>query len=600
VFIEPSEIVEINNEIRELEYAERREILRILVDVADDLRPFLDDLLLLYVQLGRIDFLRAKAMVCIRLKGVKPVLSDNKTIHWKNAVHPLLYLAHQKEDKEVVPLDIRMDRKNRILLISGPNAGGKSVCLKTVGLLQYMLQCGIPAPMSENSEFMLFSQIFIDIGDEQSLENDLSTYSGHLLNMKHFLRSADKDTLILIDEFGTGTEPALGGAIAEAILEEFNHKEVFGLITTHYANLKHFASETSGIINGAMLFDTEKIKPLFILSVGEPGSSFAIEIARKIGLPENLLQLASEKVGADYVNFEKHLREIIRDKKYWEDKRQRIRRVERTLDDLYLNYNNELEELQKDRKKILNEAKAEAKLLLKEANRKVEKTIREIKESNADKEKTRTVRKEMEKYRLEFDKEKSAGDKYTAKIEEIRRAGKKLADKSPELERAQVSRTKEKSAEKRNLGIGDLVRMKDLDTVGEVLEISGKNIVVAFGSMITTIDSSKLEPAEHKAKSKKSAARVSSDKLQKKKLNFKPEIDVRGKRADEALAIVQDFIDDAVMVSVKNLKILHGKGNGILHSLIQDYLKTIPFIKSVRDAHIEHGGSGITLVDLDI
>jgi len=532
---------------------------------------------------------------------VKPIMSVDGSMQWKNAIHPLLYLAHTSEGKEVVPLDIRMDKENRILLISGPNAGGKSVCLKTVGLLQYMLQCGVPVPMSENSEVTVFRQIFIDIGDEQSLENDLSTYSSHLLNMKQFIRAANPFTLILIDEFGTGTEPSLGGAIAEAILEELNSKGVFGVLTTHYANLKHFASGTKGIMNGAMLFDTQKIKPLFRLSIGEPGSSFAIEIARNIGLPEAILKSASEKLGSDYINFEKHLREIIRDKKYWGDKRKKIHNVEKTLDGLYLNYSNELDDIQRERKRILKQAKEEAQQLLREANKKVENTIREIRESEADKSRTKEVRERLENFRNTLSDDAAQPDIYEKKKEELREAGKRLVKHSPELKESSVGGKKEKEEEEVLIEVGDQVRMNDMETEGEVLEVHTRNILVAFGSMITSVPKDKIVKIKgEEGKGKGKAHSGTKTDLFERKLNFKPEIDVRGQRGDEALMTIQAFIDDALMVSVRHLKILHGKGNGILRQLIRDYLKSTGIVRSMNDAHADQGGAGITFVELDL
>ena len=601
VFIEPGEVVALNNELRELEYAERREIIKILVSFADNVRPYIDDLLMAYDSLGQIDFLRAKAKLAHRINGVKPILKNTMGLEWRSAVHPLLFLTHSSENKEVIPLDIKLDEMNRILVISGPNAGGKSVCLKTVGLLQYMLQCGLLVPVKENSEFCIFRSIFIDIGDEQSLENDLSTYSSHLLNMKQLIRSADENTLVLVDEFGSGTEPALGGAIAEAILDEVNSKGSYGVITTHYANLKHFASETPGIINGAMLFDTQKIKPLYRLSIGEPGSSFAIDIARSIGLPEEILKKASEKVGGQYIDYEKHLREIIRDKKYWEEKRQRIRKVERTLDELYEKYNGELVDIQKERKQILAKAKDEAQGLIKEANRNIERTIREIRESTAQKEKTREAREQLEDFRQQMNDSEIPADDYDKKIDEIQKAGKKLSTNSRELKESKVNTRKSKLKVARELQVGDPVRMAGFDTVGEILEIHGKTLSVAFGSMITSVEREKLEPAEQSGNKRKSSVRTSfSEDIQQRRLNFKQEIDIRGMRGDEAIAKVQKFLDDASFTGVRTLKILHGKGNGILRQLVRDYLSSSDFIRSFTDAHADRGGAGITEIQLDI
>ncbi len=601
VYIEPVEVVELNNQLRELEYAERREIVKILTLLADAMRPYLGELQEAFRLLGEVDFIRAKAKFALTIHGVRPILSTDRSMSWRQAIHPLLYLAHKAENKEVVPLDLNLTPDGRIVLISGPNAGGKSVCLKTLGLLQYMLQCGLLIPLKENSEVHIFEHILIDIGDEQSIENDLSTYSGHLLHMKNFIRMGNPATLILIDEFGTGTEPALGGAIAEAILEELNTKGVYGVITTHYANLKHFASDTPGIVNGAMLFDTQQIKPLFQLSVGKPGSSFAIEIARKIGLPENILQAASDKVGSDYVNFEKHLREIIRDKKYWEEKRQKIRRVERTLDDKLVNYSDELDALQKERKLILKTAREEAKKIISEANSQVERTIREIKERQADKEYTREARRQLELYKRQVLEHPDKADEISRKMEELERAGKELVQYSPELNESGIARKKkDKTApEELPIAVGDRVRMKGMDTRGEVLDTSGKNFVVAFGEMITTISPDKIERVgdSNKVPSKKGGVKTN---VGERRLNFKPEIDVRGMRGDEAIAAIQNFIDDAVMVSSRKLRILHGKGNGILRQLIRDYLKATGLVKTMHDAHADLGGAGITLVELNI
>jgi DNA mismatch repair protein MutS2 len=601
VYIEPSEVVELNNELRELEYAERREIIAILKLFADNIRTYIPELTEGYTFLGTIDFLRAKAKLALKINAILPILQEEKQFNWRNAVHPLLYLSHKNDNKEIVPLSINLDQTNRILLISGPNAGGKSVCLKTTGLLQYMLQCGMLVSLLENSEMCLFEKIFIDIGDEQSLENDLSTYSSHLLNMKHFVKNANQNTLVLIDEFGSGTEPTLGGAIAEALLEELNNIGVYGVITTHYANLKHVASATPGIINGAMLFDTQKIQPLFKLAIGRPGSSFAIDIARKIGLPENILKGASEKVGEDYVNFEKHLREILRDKKYWEEKRTKIRKVEKILDDLYENYSTELEDIQKERKKILSQAKADAQILLKETNKKIENTIREIKEQNADKEKTRILREQLEQYKNELNAEPEESEIYNKKISELQKAGRRLAKHSPELKEAKIERKKVLDPKNHELEAGDQVRMKGLDTVGEILSKNDKTILVAFGSMITTVDPEKLEWVKGNREKQGGKSRLSiSENFSERKLNFKSEIDIRGKRAEEAMTIVSTLIEDAILVSVKHIRILHGKGNGILRQMIREYLKTVNVVKSIRDEHADRGGTGITIVELDL
>ena len=597
VYIEPSDVVELNNEIKELEYSELREIIKILTRFTDTIRPYLDDLNQAYTFLGYIDFLRAKALFAIKTEAVRPEIKNTQAFSWIKAVHPLLYLSHRKINKEVVPLDIRLDEKNRILVISGPNAGGKSVCLQTVGLLQYMMQCGMLVPMNIDSSMGIFSKIFIDIGDEQSLEDDLSTYSSHLLNLKYFVKNADLKTLILIDEFGSGTEPMLGGAIAEAFLEQINQLEVYGVITTHYANLKHYASSARGIINGAMLFDTAQIRPLFRLEIGKPGSSFAIDIARKIGVPEKILKNASDRIGEEHIRFDKHLREIIRDKRYWEEKRNRIRIAEKKLQSVIDQYAVELKDARKQQKEIITRARQQAEDLLAGINKEIEKTIRIIRESQADKEKTKEARKNLEILR---DKLKSKDDSKNNVLEEkivrAERLQKKLgADEQPEeLQR--------KSKEERKITTGDKVRLVNQETIGEVLDVNGDSIMVAFGNMITTVKELRLlkvSEGESEKSAKSSSRSTFGYNLSEKKLNFKPDIDVRGKRAEEAIEIVKKFIDEAVMVSVRNLRILHGKGNGILKQVIRDFLHTMDIVKSCKDEHVERGGAGITLVELD-
>ncbi len=603
-FIEPAEIVELNNDIKELEYEERREIIRILTAFTGFIRPYLNDMLLSYDFLGTIDFIRAKALLAVKINAIKPVLFDTQSFRWDNAVHPLLFLTHKKEHKEVVPLGIYLNEKDRILLISGPNAGGKSVCLKTTGLLQYMLQCGFLVPMSENSETGIFRDIFIDIGDEQSLEQDLSTYSSHLLNMKFFLKNAGPRSLVLIDEFGSGTEPMLGGAIAEAILDTLNQNNTYGVITTHYTNLKHFASSAPGIMNGAMLFDTGKMLPLFKLQAGKPGSSFAIDIARQIGLPEKILKMASEKIGEDHIRFDKHLREILRDKRYWEEKRNKIRVEGKSLEQIIDRYSGELNDARKLRKEILDKANRDAQEILSVANKKIENTIREIRESQAEKEKTRKVRKEFEEYRSSVKNTADNEDQRIAsklkklreqeKIVRSKTAGDEGVEPEPEL-------TEHHEAE---MITGDKVRLTGQDTIGEVMDVNENSIMVAFGNMITTVGRDKLEKisADEINNLKKAGhiSGISSFNVGERKLNFKPSIDIRGKRGDEALDILRRYIDDATMVSAAEVKILHGKGNGILKRLIRDYLDTMDVVKSYKDEHVDRGGAGITVVTLDL
>lgn len=605
VYIEPVEVVELNNEIRELEYAERREVIRILVEFTDTIRPYLPELILAYDFLGTIDFIRAKALFAIDVGGAKPILTSKPHIFIRQAKHPLLFLTLKREGKEIVPLDVELNVNDRILLISGPNAGGKSVCLKTVGLLQYMLQCGFLPSLLENSEIGIFDKIFIDIGDEQSIENDLSTYSSHLLNMKHFLRNADSKSLILIDEFGAGTEPMVGGAIAESMLQRFCEQGTFGIITTHYTNLKHFASGTHGIVNGAMLFDVSKIQPLFRLEIGKPGSSFAFEIARKIGLPEDVLQSASSKVGEDHVSFEKHLREISRDKRYWEKKRDNIRLTNRKVEEMEKKLEQELLSIKEQRKEILAKAKKEAGALLLDTNRQIENTIRVIKETNAQKEKTKEVRTELEDFKEDFESKINSNDEdIEKKILQIKEKQKRREEKNREKGQIEDAGLPEDSAPKA-MEKGDKVRMREQDIVGEIVEVGQKNAVVAFGNMMTSVDVDKLELISaneyRKANREVSQPRTgASVDTHKRRLNFKSNIDIRGFRADEAIRATQELVDEALMLGIGQVRILHGKGNGILRQLIREYLATHPGIKSFADEHIEFGGTGITNVTLDL
>ncbi len=618
-FIEPAEIVEINNEIRELEYAERREIARILLAFSDSIRPYIDDLLFSYTFLGIIDFIRAKATFALKINACLPTLETKPVVRWEDAIHPLLYLQHSAEGKEVVPLTIDLDDEQRIVLISGPNAGGKSVCLQTVGLLQYMFQCGLLIPVDERSTVGIFQSIFIDIGDQQSIENDLSTYSSHLMNMKYFLKNGNSDTLVLIDEFGTGTEPALGGAIAESVLKKFNELQLKGVITTHYTNLKHYASGANGIENGAMQFDTHNIQPLYKLLIGQPGSSFAFEIARKIGIPEDLLQDAKSQLGEDHINFDKHLREISRDKRYWEKKRDNIRRKDKQLEGIYEKYLAELERTKKEREKIIDSAKKEASELVGNANKNIERVIREIKESQADKERTKKARASVDvlKSRLEKtdDKQQQRIDK---EIERIKRRQEKKSQKEEAVDSeqdaggdvSQSQNVKKEISQKTDSGKiikGDKVMMEGQSLPGEVMEVNGQNAIVAFGQLLTTIKVTRLQKVSNKQV--KQALRNNNqsyfnsnlaERVRQKKLVFKPDIDVRGQRTEDAIQSVMNFIDDAVMCEVETVKILHGKGNGILRQMLREMLHTMPHVKSYRDEQIQFGGSGITIVELAI
>ena len=603
VFIEPAEVVEANNRIRELEGDERREIIRILTEFSNTLRPSIPEILQSYEFLAEIDFIRAKSHFAIQTNSIKPSLENEQLLDWTMAVHPLLQLSLAKHGKKVVPLDIELNLKRPILIISGSNAGGKSVCLKTVGLLQYMLQCGMLVPMHERSHVGLFGSIFIDIGDEQSIEDDLSTYSSHLTNMKIMMKNCNERSLILIDEFGGGTEPQIGGAIAEAVLKRFNIKGTFGVITTHYQNLKHFAEDHEGVVNGAMLYDRHLMQALFQLQIGNPGSSFAVEIARKIGLPEDVIADASEIVGSEYINADKYLQDIVRDKRYWEGKRQTIRQREKHMEETIARYQAEMEELQKSRKEIIRQAKEEAERLLQESNARIENTIRTIKEAQAEKEKTRLVRQELADFRESIDNltSKEQEDKIARKME-------KLKEKQNRKKEKKQNGTKEQPAVQQTpkatpITEGCPVRIKGQSSVGEVLEINGKNAVVAFGSIKTTVKTERLERSNaipQKQESAKSSfvSNQTQDSMYEKKLNFKQDIDVRGMRGDEALQAVTYFVDDAILVGMSRVRILHGTGTGILRTLIRQYLQTIPGVRHFADEHIQLGGAGITVVDL--
>lgn len=603
VFIEPAEVVEANNRIRELEGDERREIIRILTEFSNTLRPSIPEILQSYEFLAEIDFIRAKSHFAIQTNSIKPSLENEQLLDWTMAVHPLLQLSLAKHGKKVVPLDIELNLKRRILIISGPNAGGKSVCLKTVGLLQYMLQCGMLVPMHERSHVGLFGSIFIDIGDEQSIEDDLSTYSSHLTNMKIMMKNCNERSLILIDEFGGGTEPQIGGAIAEAVLKRFNIKGTFGVITTHYQNLKHFAEDHEGVVNGAMLYDRHLMQALFQLQIGNPGSSFAVEIARKIGLPEDVIADASEIVGSEYINADKYLQDIVRDKRYWEGKRQTIRQREKHMEETIARYQAEMEELQKSRKEIIRQTKEEAERLLQESNARIENTIRTIKEAQAEKEKTRLVRQELADFRESIDNltSKEQEDKIARKMEKLKEKQNRKKEKKQNGTKEQP--TVQQTPKATPITEGCPVRIKGQSSVGEVLEINGKNAVVAFGSIKTTVKTERLERSNaipQKQESAKSSfvSNQTQDSMYEKKLNFKQDIDVRGMRGDEALQAVTYFVDDAILVGMSRVRILHGTGTGILRTLIRQYLQTIPGVRHFADEHIQLGGAGITVVDL--
>lgn len=613
VFIEPAEVVEANNRIRELEADERREIIRILTEFAKLVRPHVKPILESYKFLATIDLIHAKAELARLIKGIEPAVNAYPHIDWIQAAHPLLRLSLEKQGKSVVPLDIMLTRDKRILIISGPNAGGKSVCLKTAGLTQYMLQCGLSVAIGERSRTGVFKNIFIDIGDEQSIENDLSTYSSHLMNMKQMMRYADDSTLLLIDEFGTGTEPQIGGAIAEAVLAQFCAKQAYGVITTHYQNLKHFADSHDGVVNGAMLYDRQQMRPLFQLSIGNPGSSFAIEIARKIGLPEDVIKAASEIVGSDYIQSDKYLQDIVRDKRYWENKRQTIHQREKNLEQTIARYENEVKELEQSRKDILRKAKEQAEEVLKESNKMIERTIKEIRESQAEKEETKKIREQLEAFKAGVKEiDTAANDEMIArKMRQIqeRRARKEKRKREKEKENEKLKTNNQQSANATTSPVavaplkqGDTVRIKGLSSVGKIESLDGKMATVIFGDMRTKMRAERLEHAEAPKKEEPRAyvtvGRQTRETMDEHKLNFKQDIDVRGMRGDEALTAVTYFIDDAILVGVKRVRILHGTGTGILRQLIRQYLATRPDVESYRDEHVQFGGAGITVVEL--
>jgi len=597
-FIEPDVVVQANNRIRELEGDERREVIHILTSVSDEIRPLISEILDSYTFLAKIDFIRAKALLARDLKAIKPKLTKEKDLDWLRARHPLLMLSLRKQGKEVVPLDIALNEKDRMLIISGPNAGGKSVCLKTIGLLQYMLQCGLLIPVMENSRTFLFNDIFMDIGDEQSIENDLSTYSSHLTNMKAFVRGCNPMSLILIDEFGSGTEPQIGGAIAEALLHRFNESKSFGVITTHYQNLKHFAEGNEGVINGAMLYDRHEMQPLFKLAIGNPGSSFAIEIARKIGLPNDVIEEASANVGSTYINMDKYLQDIVRDKRYWENKRQNIRIKEKQIEKVTQRYEENLEKINEQRKAILHQAKDEAKMMLSQANARIENTVKEIKESNADKERTRLVRKELEDFKVSVQDKKEEDVRIAQKI-------KRIKDKEREQKHNLRKVTTPTMAQKEKpWGVGDFVKLKGQTSAGSILAIKGNQITVAFGMLKTTVKKLQLERVSKNQikRDTRQSTFVSSETrehMHEKKINFKQEFDIRGMRAEEALQAVTYYIDDAIQTDAGRVRILHGTGTGALRQVIRDYLRVTPGIKSFRDESVQLGGAGITIVEFE-
>ena len=671
VYIEPTEVVEANNKVRELENEERREMIRILTDFAKKVRPNVREILDSYNLMAAVDFIRAKAELARLFKSFEPQVAEEPHIDWIRVIHPLLQLSLERKNNKnvsysisvgdidsnkvsnevdnrqdyntileeedearnvpssVVPLDIQLTKDKHLLIISGPNAGGKSVCLKTVGLLQYMLQCGLSIPVGDRSKTGVFADIMIDIGDEQSIENDLSTYSSHLMNMKIMMRRASDRTLILIDEFGTGTEPQIGGAIAESVLRQFWKKHAWAVITTHYQNLKHFAEEHPGTVNGAMLYDRHEMRPLFQLAIGRPGSSFAIEIARKTGIPEEVIRDASEIVGSDYIQSDKYLQDIVRDKRYWENKRQTIHSHEKELEKRISQYEKDIAALEQSRKEILNRAKAQAEEIIKESNRRIENAIREIREKQAEKEETKRIRQELAAYEAGLldgsktdkgetsnkKKLKSSGllsdDDFQKKVDKIKsrkeRHEQHLKEKAGK-QQAAAEALKNAMRKQQSGGAvmaGDSVRIKGLTSAGKVESIEGKQATVIFGGIRTKMAVSRLEhvdaatiQSEQKQFQAYNYSRETRETIDKHRNQFRQELDVRGMRADEALNQVQYFIDDAILVGASQVRILHGKGNGILRQLIRQYLGSVPNVTNYRDEHVQFGGAGITVVEL--
>lgn len=579
VFMEPTEIFESNNEIKELEYEERREINRILMVLTDQLRPFLPDLVKSYQFLGLMDFLRAKAKLALSMQAINPHFENKQLISWQEARHPLLHLAFQKTGKKIVPLTIELNQKQRILLISGPNAGGKSVALKTVGLIQYMYQCGLLVPMRDGSTIGLFQNIFIDIGDEQSLDNDLSTYSSHLTNMKRFVESSNKRTLFLIDEFGTGTEPGLGGAIAEAILEDLTASGAYGVINTHYTNLKVFADKTEGLENSAMRFDGQHLEPLYELEIGRPGSSFAFEIASKIGLPKKLIEKAKDKLGTQQVSFEKLLKELDIERRVFSEKNIELVIKERKLAQTLAEYTALKKSLDNNERRIVNEAKQKAKQLLTETNQRIENTIREIKEQKAEKEATKEMRAVLETFKKENLAEEVVEEVLPTEIEYEPEGG--------------------------SIVVGSYVMISGQTAVGEVLAIKGKDAEIRIGDLKSTIKINRLEKVSKKTyreatgeKKTKSSVGTSGFDMNERMMNFSFNLDLRGKRGEEALVVVDQFLNNAVMLGYDEIRIIHGKGDGILRTLVRNHLRSYPQVGSMQDDHADRGAAGVTVVRL--
>lgn len=574
VFLEPAEALEINNEVRELKYAERREIIRILTVLTDHIRDNVEDLKGGLKMLGILDFIKAKARFGVEFDAICPKVFKEPLIDWKRARHTILENTLKDQGKKIVPLDLKLDSENRILLISGPNAGGKSVTLKTVGLVQYMLQCGLPVPVDENSQFGTFGGLFVDIGDEQSIENDLSTYSSHLTNMKFFLENANRKTLFLIDEFGTGTEPQFGGAIAETVLLDLNKTGAFGAITTHYGNLKKLAEHQKGIINAAMKFDVKKLEPLYELEIGKPGSSFALEIAGKIGLNKQMLKRAQKKAGASHVQFDRMLSELEQEKNETIKERKGVEAKNARLAEAIKDYEDLKAYVEKQKAKVLNEAKDEAARVIQSSNKKIEATIRQIKESKADKQRTLVAREELKKHQNKLD---------TNEIKALNQRSK------PKVVDAKIE-------------VGDKVKIKSSGAAGEVVAIKGKQLELTLGgltSRVKMVDVEKISSKDFKKTTDDRVKQMTGIDLNKKLADFSPTLDIRGVRVEEAFLKVQNYMDEAMLLGFNEVKVLHGKGHGVLRDLVRNILRDNPKILSAKDEHVERGGAGITVVTID-
>lgn len=626
VFIEPSVVVDANNKIRTLRAAERREVIRILQELTAEVRPNISALLASLQFLAHVDYLRALTSFSAAFGAVVLSVENRPRIDWVQAKHPLLQQSLARHGGRIVPLDVTLRPGQRILLISGPNAGGKSVCLKTVGLLQYMLQCGMPVPADERSKPGLFSDIMMDIGDEQSLENDLSTYSSHLLNMKEMMQHATSKSLLLIDEFGGGTEPQIGGALAQAILRRFIANLNFGIITTHYQNLKHFAEQNRAVVNGAMLYDSAQMQPLFMLKIGNPGSSFAVEIARKMGIPTDVIDYATQLVGKDYVMSDRYVQDIVRNKVFWENKRRNIEQRERQLEATIAKYEREMTNFQQERKQVLAQAKADAKSLIEQSNARIEQTIRTIKEEQAEKEKTREARSELAQFKEQLEQNTDEQDRIARKIAKIQQRQQRKADGEGSARQRNAASQAAAAAKlrgatnqqangaaagsggassKQALRVGSYVKIKGQTTVGRIESISKQTAKVLFGMMYTQVNLSRLEPtdapqpvANPLGQAATFVSKETRDAMYEKKLHFKPEIDIRGMHVDEALTAVSYFIDDAIQLEQARVRILHGTGTGALRELVRNYLHTVPGVRSYHDEHVQFGGAGITVAEL--